>query len=95
MVILVVYIFALNAGLGSLLHINNLMLLCILLLIPFLMLGLPMLVFCYIDHRRNQLAVKLIQQLLRASAGSDELLVRELQEMTCNRANPAQEPPKE
>lgn len=95
MVIVVVCIFALNVGLDFLPPINNLMLLCILLLMPFLMLGLPMLAFCYINHRRNQLAVKLIQQFLRANAGSDELVVRELQEMKCNPASCAQEPPKE
>ncbi len=88
MVIAIVYSCLLNSGITSLPGNCGGMILLFLFLIMPLMLGLPLLVFWYVNYRRTQLASKLVQQFLRATAGPDELLVRELSDMKNSATTP-------
>lgn len=45
-----------------------------------LMPGLPIALFWFLDSHRSSRDMKRIQQLLRANAGPDELLIRQLQD---------------
>ncbi len=78
MVITQLFITLLNMGINSLLEQGGqIFILCLLIFLPILMPGLPLLVFHCLS-RAPKPAQKVVQQLLRVTAGPDELLVREL-----------------
>lgn len=74
--------YLLNLGINSLLEQGSLILiLSLFIILPLSMLGLPLLAFWCLNNRYAPATTKLAQQFLRASAGPDELLVRELSNM--------------
>lgn len=77
-VITQLFVTLLNMGINSLLEQGGqIFILCLLIFLPILMPGLPLLVFHSLS-RAPKPAQKVVQQLLRVTAGPDELLVREL-----------------
>lgn len=72
--------YLINRGINSLLEPGSLIF-YLLVILPLLMMGLPLLAFWYLNNRCTPATAQLTQQFLRASAGPEELLVRELSNM--------------